>query len=107
MPIDQEPQRPTPGVRAAGLLLALAGALQLAACTQAGGASPRGPATPAPSASGQPDLAGVRVRVQEVARLSAPTGIATRPGDPALYVIEQAGRVRRVAGGRLETRAVL
>jgi hypothetical protein len=105
MPIDQEPQRPTPGVRAAGLLLALAGALQLAACTQAGGASLRGPATPAPSASGQPDLVGMRVRVQEVAKLSAPTGIATRPSsfgvDPTgeLYAASLEGPLLRFSAG--------
>ena len=49
------------------------------------------------------------VRLVEHARgLDAPTGVEFRPGDPgALYVLEQAGRVRVVRKGRVERRPFL
>jgi glucose/arabinose dehydrogenase len=47
-----------------------------------------------------PDLEGVRLSVTRVARLAQPLALAVRPGDPALYVAEKGGRVRRIANGQ-------
>jgi glucose/arabinose dehydrogenase len=46
------------------------------------------------------------VALEPVARVDAPTAMATRRGDPTLYVTEQAGRVVAVRDGRI-TGAVL
>lgn len=47
--------------------------------------------------SAPPDLAGLRLAVEELAILDAPTAMAVRPGDPTLYVAERAGRILPVA----------
>jgi glucose/arabinose dehydrogenase len=101
--------------------LALLLALGAAACSSDGdsssGASAAPTATPttAPSSSASPqrpaaragDLSKVRVRLQEVARLSSPVGMAIRNGDPAIYLIEQGGQVRALRDGSLDPDPVL
>ncbi|HEY7200816.1 MAG TPA: PQQ-dependent sugar dehydrogenase [Candidatus Dormibacteraeota bacterium] len=47
------------------------------------------------------------VRLQEVARLSSPVAMATRAGDSSLYVVEQAGHVRRIRNGQLDAQPFL
>lgn len=56
---------------------------------------------------GEPTGTGAGLRLEEVARLESPVGMATREGDPALYVIEQPGRVRALRDGQLDPRPVL
>jgi len=43
------------------------------------------------------DLGAVAIALEEVARVEQPTALAARAGDPALYVAEQTGAVRRIA----------
>ncbi|MFP5375730.1 MAG: hypothetical protein ACLGIO_02970, partial [Acidimicrobiia bacterium] len=50
-------------------------------------------AAPTPAAGPPP-----AVRLTRLAGLAQPTAFAVRQGDPALYVTEQAGRVRAVSG---------
>lgn len=50
------------------------------------------PDTPSPPPP-PPDLAGVRLAVEQIADLDAPTAMAVRPGDDTLYVAERAGRI--------------
>jgi glucose/arabinose dehydrogenase len=79
----------------------------LAGCSQSGSA---GSTTGAPTPSGSPaagDLAGARVALTQVAKLDSPTGMAVRQGDPALYFIEQPGRVRRLHGEQMEAQPAL
>ena len=52
-------------------------------------------ATTAPAAPTR-TLQGVTVGLREVAELEAPIDLAARGGDPALYVAERAGVVRRI-----------
>ncbi|MBA2283110.1 MAG: PQQ-dependent sugar dehydrogenase [Actinomycetota bacterium] len=42
------------------------------------------------------DLAAVNIRLEEVARLEEPTALAARFGDPAVFITERTGRVRRI-----------
>jgi glucose/arabinose dehydrogenase len=102
---------------------ALVGLVMLAATACSSGpsgsraASPTTPATSAPTSTTAPgtatrapqtgDLSKVRVRLQEVARLEAPVGMALRKGDAGVYVIEQTGRVRVLRGDRLDPSPVL
>jgi glucose/arabinose dehydrogenase len=69
------------------------------------------PATSAPASSATSpatgDLARARVRLQEIARLESPVGMALRKGDPGVYFIEQNGRVRVLRNGRIDSGAVL
>jgi glucose/arabinose dehydrogenase len=47
------------------------------------------------------DLGQVHVALTEVVELSEPTALASRGGDPAVFITERAGRVRRIdIGGR-------
>jgi glucose/arabinose dehydrogenase len=48
-----------------------------------------------------------RVRLVEVATLEQPVAMAVRPGDRALYLVEQVGRVRAVREGRLDPTPVV
>jgi glucose/arabinose dehydrogenase len=96
-------------------------ALGAVACSSGGDSSPGATAAPtsspttapAPSASAPPssgsqgDLSRARVRLDQVARLDSPVGLAIRRGDPALYLIEQSGRVRALRDGRLDPTPVL
>ncbi|MGH9179627.1 MAG: PQQ-dependent sugar dehydrogenase [Acidimicrobiales bacterium] len=45
----------------------------------------------------------VAVALREVADVDKPVGVASRPGDEALYVVEKTGRVLRLAGGQAAT----
>ena len=47
------------------------------------------------------------MKLTELAEVEQPTGMAVRKGDPALYVIEQPGRVRAIRDGRLDAEPVL
>jgi glucose/arabinose dehydrogenase len=63
------------------------------------------PSTTAPPAAGVASSAqfrGARMRLVEVATLEQPVAMAVRPGDRALYLAEQVGRVRAVRGGELD-----
>jgi glucose/arabinose dehydrogenase len=103
---------------------ALAGLVILAATACSAGSQGSGssaaPTTAAPSTaapattragSAEPsptgDLAKARVRLQEVARLEAPVGMALRKGDDGVYFIEQTGRVRVLRDGRMDPDPVL
>ena len=55
--------------------------------------------TPAPAVTGPIDFGQVRVALEHVADLEAPTAIAIRPGEETLYVAERAGRVVPLRGG--------
>ena len=53
------------------------------------------------------DLESARFRLTRLASVSAPTALAARPGDTALYVAEQRGRVRAFRDGRFVDPPVL
>lgn len=55
----------------------------------------------------QPDLDAVRLALEPVVELAAPTAMAVRADDDALYVAERAGRVVRVVGDAVVGDAVL
>jgi glucose/arabinose dehydrogenase len=104
---------------------ALAGLVMLAATACSGGSQGSGssaapttaapstavPSTTAPPGNAEPsptgNLAKARVRLQEVARLESPVGMALRRGDDGIYLIEQTGRVRVLHGGRMDPNPVL
>jgi glucose/arabinose dehydrogenase len=48
-----------------------------------------------------------RVRLVQVAELAQPVAMAVRPGDQAVYLVEQVGRVRALRDGRLDPVPVL
>ena len=56
-----------------------------------------GPSPAAPAAPAGPPPA---VRLSRIAPLAQPTAMAVRPGDPTVFVTEQAGRVQAVRDGR-------
>jgi glucose/arabinose dehydrogenase len=102
----------------------LAGLVMLAATACSGGSQGSGssatpttaaPSTAAPSTTAPPsaepsptgNLAKARVRLQEVARLESPVGMALRKGDDGIYFIEQTGRVRVLRGSRMDPNPVL
>jgi glucose/arabinose dehydrogenase len=75
-------------------------------------AAPTAPPTTAPAGgttTSPPtgNLAKARVRLQEIARLDSPVGMALRKGDPGVYFIEQTGRVRVLRDGRMDPNAML
>src|SRR4029079_1745561 len=44
------------------------------------------------------------LRLQQIGRFDAPTYVASAPGEPGrLYVVEQSGRIRVLAKGRVKT----
>jgi glucose/arabinose dehydrogenase len=63
------------------------------------------PPSSTPGSTG--DLADASLTLTPVAELDAPTAMAVRDGDEALYVTEQAGLVRAVRGGALDSEPVL
>src|SRR5919198_1055518 len=99
--------------KSAPVVLALLLALATAACSSSDDGSPGATAAPAtsattgsasgttspPSTGRTGDLARARVRLDQIARLDSPDGLATRRGDPAVYVIEQTGAVRALRNG--------
>jgi glucose/arabinose dehydrogenase len=66
--------------------------------------SPGPTSTPSPRAA---DLSRVRLKLTKVATLDSPVAMATRTGDPALYVAEKTGRVRAIMNGQVEPHPVL
>jgi glucose/arabinose dehydrogenase len=82
-----------------------------AAATTAPPPTTAAPTTTARAGSAEPsptgDLAKARVRLQEVARLESPVGMALRKGDDGIYLIEQPGRVRVLRDGRIDPNPVL
>jgi SET domain/Glucose / Sorbosone dehydrogenase len=96
--------------------LVIAFGLLTAACS--GGAA--GPGTPpatgpggplATAGSGAPSSAAAfgaaRVRLVQVASVQQPVAMAVRPGERAVYVAEQTGRVHAIRSGRLDPGPVL
>jgi glucose/arabinose dehydrogenase len=83
------------------------------ACSQPGRSEDGGPgaapspaipsAAPASPTETTPDLSAVRIRTVEVATLEQPLALATRPGDPTLYVGQKTGQVVAVRDGGVET----
>lgn len=67
------------------------------------------PATAADTAAPAhpPPMGDPAVAFEEVVRLETPVGLAARPGDPDLYVIEQRGRVMAVDAATRATRVAL
>lgn len=105
------------------VVLALVGALALAACS--GGddvTTPEPPTVDAPTTTTSPpttttvaptttteppNLADARISLTEVASLVAPTALTSRPGDDAVYIAEKPGRVRALRNGAVDPTAVL
>jgi glucose/arabinose dehydrogenase len=54
---------------------------------------------PTTSTTAPADLAAANVVLTSIASAAAPTALATRPGDPTLYVAEQGGRVLAITNG--------
>jgi glucose/arabinose dehydrogenase len=54
-----------------------------------------------------PDPHRARFTLTKVAAVQAPTAMTARPGDAALYVTEQAGRVRAIRNGTLDPNPVI
>jgi glucose/arabinose dehydrogenase len=108
-----------PGVRRAVIVPLLALTIAVAACDDGGDGSDGGsrpetqPATTAPATTGGPpstaagDLAAAAVTLTPVADVDAPTAMAVREGDTALYVAEQGGRVVAVRDGVVDSQPVL
>lgn len=102
--------------RAAALVLATA---LLGACSSSGRsrttppASTTGPAVTAPTTSAPPTtvatlpLDRISLRLVPVADVGGVSAFATRAGDPALYVAEQRGVVRRLVDGNVDDVPVL
>ena len=63
--------------------------------------------TPSTTDTARADVAAPRVRLTRVAYAYAPTAFATRPGDPALYVAEQTGRIIAIRDGAVARSFVL
>jgi len=92
--------------------VALAAALAVVAAACSGGgkkaatttttsttAAPTTTTTAAPSTTAAPPPPAKGMQAVPVAKLDKPTALATRAGDPALYVAEKTGRVRRLVNG--------
>jgi glucose/arabinose dehydrogenase len=69
---------------------------------RSGGSSSTRPAT-----ASSAEFRRARVRLVRVATLEQPVATAVRPGDRALYVVEQVGRVRAIRNGRLDPTPVV
>jgi len=63
--------------------------------------------SPSPTPSGPPDLSKVKVRLKQIANLDGALAMAVRPGDPALYVAEQGGRIMAIRAGAVDPKPVL
>jgi glucose/arabinose dehydrogenase len=74
-----------------------------------GATTTRPPATSAPldQVASSAQFRAARVRLVRVATLEQPVAMAVRPGDRALYLVEQVGRVRALRGGRLDPTPVV
>ena len=58
------------------------------------------PATTGGQPEPRPDVDQVSARLVKVADVAVPVAMAVRPGDDSIYVVEKAGRVRRVPRGQ-------
>ena len=58
--------------------------------------------TTEPTAPSQKPIAEVVLTLTELGVFEQPLDLATRPGDPALYIAEKTGRVRRVVDGQID-----
>ncbi len=70
------------------------------------------PTTESTTTTPVPEVPAVNVRLDEVARLDRPTALTYRNGSDDVFITEQSGRVRRIAGGpngsyRLDPRPVV
>jgi glucose/arabinose dehydrogenase len=61
----------------------------------------------APTRPSPPRSATQEIRLTQVAELSQPLAMAVRTGDPALYVAEKGGRIRRLGPGGVDSTPVL
>jgi glucose/arabinose dehydrogenase len=75
--------------------------------TSAPPATEPGPTTSSPPAASSAQFRRARVRLVRVATLQQPVAMAVRPGDQAIYVVEQVGRVRAIRNGRLDPTPVV
>jgi glucose/arabinose dehydrogenase len=66
-----------------------------------------GSSSTSPAAASAAEFRRARVRLVRVATLQQPVATAVRPGDRALYVVEQVGRVRAIRNGRLDPTPVV
>jgi glucose/arabinose dehydrogenase len=89
------------------MLVALATGVLAPACSDDGGGSSSSKSARSPSTGGGSQLGAANVKLTPVTQLDDPTAFATRPGDEALYVTEQVGRVRAVRNARLVSEPVL
>jgi hypothetical protein len=116
--VPTSPQPRSKGVRAAAVL---AVAAFLAACNEAQapsrtnspppgtepsasastGPSPSPPAE-SPPVTPSPTEAALPVRVEQIAEVDQPLGLAVRPGDEALYVVSKSGTVSAIRGGEVD-----
>jgi glucose/arabinose dehydrogenase len=80
-----------------------------APATSGGATTTRPPATTAPrdQVATSAQFRAARVRLVQVATLEQPVAMAVRPGDEALYLVEQVGRVRAIRDGRLDPTPVV
>jgi glucose/arabinose dehydrogenase len=63
---------------------------------------PAGPTSSSPRAASSAQFRAARVRLDQVAELEQPVALAVRPGDQAVYLVEQVGRVRALRAGRVD-----
>jgi glucose/arabinose dehydrogenase len=84
-----------------------ASATTAAPTTSAPPATEPGPTTSSPRAASSAQFRAARVRLDPVAVLEQPVAMAVRPGDEAIYLAEQVGRVRALRDGRVDPEPVL
>ena len=65
------------------------------------------PPTPSDLSGATADLDQVALALEPLIELDAPTAMAVRPGDDALYIAERGGRIVRVTNGTADEEAVL
>jgi len=87
--------------------IAIATAAVLSACGNVGTPSDTASTSPSavlPSTGSLPPaaLADVRIRLQQVATLEQPLGMAVRTGDPALYVAQKTGKIVVLRDGEVD-----
>ena len=104
-----------------GRVAAIALVAVLAACSSGSGTTGSGPrpqrtaTTTSPTAAAtntttpasSPDLAAVAVKLTRVANVTRGTALAVRPGDRALYVAQQEGRIVAIRDGHVDPVPVL
>jgi glucose/arabinose dehydrogenase len=63
--------------------------------------------SPSPTPSSALDLSKVKARLKQIANLDGALAMAVRPGDSALYVAEQGGKVMAIRDGGVDPKPVL